>query len=146
MDEEALILSPGYPGCSYIVDLETDQIEPLTTERLIEATKLVDSLYEWGVRGGATGAPVDVSPKLRRVAQCMVGYERSCSARPAPFERYEEAIYIKKMAEVMGHGLGIDIYVISPLRLGGISVDRAIPFLEEGDCDWVSVSSMPLRI
>ncbi|MBS7617861.1 trimethylamine methyltransferase family protein, partial [Candidatus Bathyarchaeota archaeon] len=144
LNEEALILSPGYPGCSWIVDLETDTIKPLTTEKLVEATKLTDSLYEWGVRGGAPGAPVDIPPKLRRIAQCLIGYTYSRSAGPAPFESYEEAVYIKRMADVMGHGFGVDVYVISPLRLEGISLDRAIPFLENGGCDWVGITSMPL--
>ncbi len=143
-DEEATILSPGYPGCSSIVDLETDRIEPLTTDRLIEATKLIDSLYDWGVRGEAPGAPVDIPPRLRRIAQCMIGYKYCRSAGPAPFESYEEAVYIKRMAEVMDQSFGIPIYVVSPLRLEGISVDRAIPFLERGECEWISVSSMPL--
>jgi trimethylamine:corrinoid methyltransferase-like protein len=142
--EEELILSPGYPGCSWIVDLDTDGIEPLTTEKLVEATKLIDALYDWGVRGGAPGAPVDVPPKLRRVAQCLIGYTYSRSADPAPFESYEEAVYIKRMADVMGHGFGVDVYVISPLRLEGISLDRAIPFLESRGCDWVGITSMPL--
>ncbi|MEM2164033.1 MAG: trimethylamine methyltransferase family protein, partial [Candidatus Bathyarchaeia archaeon] len=144
ISEEEIILSPGYPGCSWIVDLETDTVKPLTTEKLVEATKLIDSLYEWGVRGGAPGAPVDVPPKLRRVTQCLIGYTYSRSAAPAPFESYEEAIYIKRMADVMGHSFGLDIYVVSPLRLEGISLDRAIPFLENGECDWVEISSMPL--
>jgi len=121
ISEEEIILSPGYPGCSWIVDLETDTVKPLTTEKLVEATKLIDSLYEWGVRGGAPGAPVDVPPKLRRVTQCLIGYTYSRSAAPAPFESYEEAIYIKRMADVMGHSFGLDIYVVSPLRLEGIS-------------------------
>ena len=144
MDEEELILSLGYPGCSYMIDLETDRLEPLTRNRVIEATKLIDSLYDWGVRGGAPRPPTDVPPRIRRIAQCLIGYEYSRSASPAPFESYEEAVYIKRMAEVMGHGFEIPIYVVSPLRLEGISLDRAIPFLEDGDCDSVSISSMPL--
>jgi len=143
-DEETPILSLGYPGCFWVIDLDTDRLEPLTKSRAIEATKLIDSLYDWGVRGGAPGAPVDISPRMRRIAQCLIGYEYSRSASAAPFESYEEAVYIKRMAAVMGEGFGIPIYVVSPLRFEGISVDRAIPFLEQGDCDWVSVSSMPM--
>jgi len=143
-DEEALILSPGYPGCYHVIDLETNRAVPLTTDRLIEATKLIDSLYDWGVRGEAPGAPIDIPPKLRRILQCKIGYEYCRSAGHAPFESYEEAVYIKRMAEVMGQGFGIEIYVISPLRLEGISVDRAIPLLERGECSWMSISSMPL--
>ena len=144
MDEEELVLSLGYPGCSYIIDLETDRLEPLTRSRAIEATKLIDSLYDWGVRGGAPGAPIDVPPRIRRIAQCLIGYEYSRSASPAPFESYDEAVYIKRMAEIMGQGFEIPIYVVSPLRLEGISLDRAIPFLEDGDCDSMSISSMPM--
>ena len=105
-----------------MVDLETDRLEPLTKSRAIEATKLIDSLHDQGVRGGAPGAPVDVPPSVRRIAQCLIGYEYSRLASPAPFERYEEAVYIKRMTNVMGHDFGIPIYVVSPLRLEGISV------------------------
>lgn len=94
LSEEELILSPGYPGCSWIIDLNTDRIEPLTRDRLIEATKLIDSLYDWGVRGGALGAPVDVPPKLRRVVQCLIGHEYSRSAGPAPFQSLERSLYL----------------------------------------------------
>ncbi|MFB0503791.1 MAG: hypothetical protein ACETWE_08160, partial [Candidatus Bathyarchaeia archaeon] len=104
MDEEEPILSLGYPGCSYVIDLETDRLEPLTRSRAIEATKLIDSLHDWGVRGGAPGAPIDVPPRIRRITQCLIGYEYSRSALPAPFESHEEAVYIKRMAEIMGQG------------------------------------------
>lgn len=143
-DEGAMILSLGYPGCYHVIDLETNRAEPLTTERAIEATKLIDSLYDWGVRGEAPGGPVDAPPKLRRILQCKIGYEYCRSAGHAPFEGYEEAVYIKRMAEVMGHSFGMEIYVISPLRLEGISVERALPLLERGECGWINISSMPL--
>ena len=144
MDEEEIILSLGYPGCSHVVDLESDRLEPLTKSRAVEATKLIDSLYDWGVRGGAPRAPVDVPPKIRRIAQCLIGYKYSRSASPTPFESYKEAVYIKRMAEVMGQDFEIPIYVVSPLRLEGISVERAIPFLENGECRHVGLSSMPI--
>jgi len=143
-EDEELFISLGYPGCSWIIDVETGHVEPLTTSRLIDATKFIDSLHDYGVRGGAPGAPVDVHPRLRRILQCLIGYTFSRSAGPAPFESYEEAFYIKRMAEVMEQPFGVDIYVVSPLRLEGISLDRAVPFLEKKDCAWFSVSSMPL--
>lgn len=143
-EDEKPFISIGYPGCSWIIDIDTDRIEPLTTSKLIDATKLIDSLYDYGVRGGAPGAPVDVHPRLRRIAQCLISYTFSRSAGPAPFESYEEAVYIKRMAEVMGQSFGVDIYVISPLRLEGISLDRTLLFLEKEECEWFSVSSMPL--
>jgi len=142
--EEITVLSTGYPGCTHILDLETDELRPLSTKDVIDATKLIDSLYDWGVRGGAPGAPQDVPPNLRRVLQCKIGYEYSRSASYAPFENYVEAEYIRRMAKVIGQKFNVDVYVVSPLRLEGVSVDRAISFLEEGDCEGLSVSSMPL--
>lgn len=53
-----------------MVDLETDRLEPLTGSRAIEAIKLIDSLYDQGVGGGAPGAPVDVPPSLRGMISC----------------------------------------------------------------------------
>ena len=142
--EEITRLTTGYPGCTHIIDLETDKLRHLTTRDVVDATKLIDSLYEWGLRGGAPGAPQDVSPNLRRVLQCKIGYEHSRSAEPAPYEDFQEAEYIRRMAKVMGQKFYIPIYIVSPLRLEGISVDRAVPILEGGGCDGISVSSMPL--
>jgi len=141
---EETILSTGYPGCTHILDLETDKLRPLTTNDLIIATKLIDSLYDWGVRGGAPGAPQDISPNLSRILQCKIGYEYSRSADYAPFENYTEAEYIRRMARVVGQKFYADVYVVSPLRLEGISVDRVIPLLEKGLCEGLSIGSMPL--
>jgi len=142
--EEITLLGTGYPGCTHIIDLETDKLRPLTTKDAIDATKLIDSLYDWGLRGGAPGAPQDVSPNYRRILQCKIGYEYSRSASCAPFENYVEAEYIRRMANAIGQKFYLDVYVVSPLRLEGVSVDRVVPFLEKGSCDGMSVGSMPL--
>jgi len=99
--EEETVLSLGYLGNTHILDLETDKLRPLTTRDVIDSTKLVDSLYDWGVRGGTPGAPQDVPPHLRRVLQCKIGYEGSRSASYAPFENYIEAKYIRQMAKML---------------------------------------------
>lgn len=143
-EEEQMRLNVGYPGCTHILDTETDRPRPLTTEDVVDAAKLIDSLYDWGVRGGTPGAPQDVPANLRRILQCKIGYEYSRSASRAPFENYVEAEYIRQMAKAVGQKFYVDVYVVSPLRLEGVSLDRAIPFLEERACDGLSVGSMPL--
>jgi len=142
--EEVIILSIGYPGCTHILDLETDKLRPLTTDDLIDSTKLIDSLYDRGVRGGAPGAPQDVPTHLSRILQCKIGYEYSRSADYAPFENYVEAEYMRRMANAIGQKFCMDVYIVSPLKLEGVSVDRAIPLLEDGTCEGLDVTSMPL--
>jgi len=46
-DEEEVILSI-HPYSTHMLDPETDEIRPLTTQDLITSTKLIDSLYDWG--------------------------------------------------------------------------------------------------
>jgi len=38
----------------------------------------------------------------------------------------------------------VDVCVVSPLKLEGISVDRAVPLLDKRSCDGLSIGSMPL--
>jgi len=149
-DAEEVILSI-HPYSTHILDPETDEIRPLTTQDLIASTKLIDSLYDWGVRGTTPGAPQDVPPGLDRILQCKIGYEysrtashRSGSHTGPPFENYYQAKYIQRMAEALGQKMHFNVYVISPLKLEGMSIDYAIPYFEEGACEGVHVVSMPL--
>ena len=52
--------------------VEQDRVVPYTTERLIEMTKLVDSLADDGVYGAPPGIPVDVHPDLQPLAQYRI--------------------------------------------------------------------------
>ncbi len=45
----------GYPH--YLADWRTGGLRPMTERDVIETARLVDVLYEKGVRGGAPGVP-----------------------------------------------------------------------------------------
>ena len=49
------------PYPQWVHDIETDKVIPFTTEKLIEATKLLDVLSLWG----PPGCPADVPPALQ---------------------------------------------------------------------------------
>jgi trimethylamine:corrinoid methyltransferase-like protein len=118
-----LSVSP-YP--QHVHDLETDQIVPFTTERLIEATKLVDALS----LPGPPGCPVDVPPPLQPVVQYWVAATCCRQGRhPVDPKSLATLPYVMDMAEVLEHPLrSLPIYVFSPLTLGGESLRCALKF------------------
>lgn len=118
-----LSLNPYAQG---VHDLATDCIVPFTTERLIEATRLVDVL---GL-AGPPGCPVDVPPALQPVVQYWVAavYNRAGRSPVDPKSR-TTLPYIMEMAEVLDHPLrSLPIYVFSPLTLGGESLKCVLEF------------------
>ncbi len=131
-------------GCcaSHIVDLATDQIRPISTADLIEATKLIDALHSEGIRGHAPGFPQDVPPALRALAEYRIGSEYSRwggdFVAPCSIQGLE---YIYEMHHVMARPFGITLYVVSPMKIIGPSLHSALHFLDRADR--FSVSSMP---
>ena len=104
----------------WIHDLDTDKIVPLDTERLIEATKLLDVLSI----SGHAGYPTDVPPPLQPAMQYWVSAVYSRHGRGRVDAKSHEALpYIMEMGEVLGNPLqSLPIYVFSPLTLGSESM------------------------
>jgi len=121
--EIRLSLNPYAQG---VHDLATDRIGPFTTERLIEATRLVDVLGLPGI----PGCPVDVPPALQPLVQYWVAavYNRAGGSPVDPKSR-ATLPYLMEMAEALGHPLrSLPIYVFSPLTLGGESLKCVLEF------------------
>jgi trimethylamine:corrinoid methyltransferase-like protein len=131
----------SYP--QHVHDPDTDQVVPFTSERLIEATKLVAMLSDRGLSPAAPGCPVDVPPLLQPLLQYRIAVENLHGAPgPVDAKHIESLPYIMEMADAVGHPIrSLPIYVFSPLRLGGESLSAAMEF--ESRLQGVFVSSMP---
>lgn len=130
-----------YP--QHIHDIETDSIVPFTTERLIEATKLLDLLTPRGIISRPPGCPSDIPPQLQPVMQYWIGALYSKNGQnPVEPKSLRSFSYIMKMAEVLGkQRQSITIYVFSPLTLGGESLRCVMEFKDS--LSIVRVSAMP---
>lgn len=109
----------------HVHDLDLDRVVPYTTERLIEMCKLIDTLADERVSGAPPGIPVDEPPDLQPVAQYRIGalYARQ-GATPVDPTSPKTVNHLLDMAEVMGCPVrGLPVYLPSPLRLGGESLD-----------------------
>jgi trimethylamine--corrinoid protein Co-methyltransferase len=127
----------------FVHDIDQDRVVPYTAERLIEMTKLVDSLADEGVYGAPPGIPVDVPPDLQPLAQYHIAakYARQ-GATPVDPTSAKTAPYLLDMAEVMEHPIRhLPVYIPTPLRLGGESLDVVLACLDR--LEHISVSSMP---
>lgn len=127
----------------YVHDIEGDRVVPYTTNRLIEMCKLVDTLADDGVRGAPPGIPTDVHPDLQPVAQYRIAaLYAGQGATPVDPTSSETVNYLLDMAEVMGQPVhSLPVYVPSPLRLGGESLDVVLACVDRLSHIWVS--SMP---
>jgi len=105
--------------------LATDEIAPFTTETLIEATKLVDTLAERGVRGYAPGIPADVPSDLEQLLQYKIAAQYCRDGKHHVEIRNARMLpYAMEMAEVLGNPVhGFDTYVVTPLRLNNEFLD-----------------------
>jgi trimethylamine--corrinoid protein Co-methyltransferase len=140
-----------YP--QHVHDIETDKILPFTTERLIEATKLLDTLSSRGVIWSPPGCPIDVPPPIQPVVQYWVGALYSRHGRhPVDPKSMESMPYIMEMGEVMGHPIRhLPVYVFSPLKLVGESLRCVLKFRDKlsgvGVSDMTSVGcTVPINI
>ncbi len=119
----------------HVHDLDLDRIVPYTTSKLVEMTKLVDVLTERGVMSPAPGYPLDVAPPLQPLAKYLVGalYSRHGEYPVDPISA-ESVPYVMEMADVMGHPLReLPVYVFSPLRLAGESLEVVLRYRDRLD-------------
>jgi len=138
---------------THLHDLQTDEIVPATADRLTEAAKFLDTLAPFGVIGKTPGtpmdAPADLQPLLKYKIQALhcrlgKGPVELASPRATPF--------IMDMAEALGHPVtSADVYVVSPLTLGGDSLNCALAGKSRLKSLWVSnMSSLgataPIRL
>jgi trimethylamine:corrinoid methyltransferase-like protein len=117
------------------VDLETGRHRPLTEQDAIAMARLSDALRGRDVLGGAPGAPQDLPPRLRSVAQYKISAEWSREGHYAPVSSVAEYRAIREMARVLGHDFSMECYLISPLRLEGDEVSAVIEYLETCSAD-----------
>jgi trimethylamine:corrinoid methyltransferase-like protein len=125
-----------------IHDLKTDQIVPFTTESLIEMAMLLDVLHDRGVVTSPPGLPSDVSAPFGPVLQYWVAasYSRQ-GRRPVDPKTLKSFPYIREMSEVLGYPLKkLDVWVISPLTLGGESLEAVLYYADQ--LEFVKVANM----
>jgi trimethylamine:corrinoid methyltransferase-like protein len=141
-DDDRLTLSVSTYSL-HVHDIDQDRVVPYTTERLIEMTKLVDTLANDGVYGAPPGIPTEVPPALQPIAQYRIAalYARQ-GATPVDPTSVETVKHLLDMAEVMGRPVNsLPVYMPSPLRLGGESLDVVLACVDR--LSHISVGSMP---
>ncbi len=142
VDDRRLTLGIS-PYALNVHDLHSGEVVPYTTERLIEMTRLVDSLSDQGVYGAPPGTPLDVPPDLQPIAQFRIAatYARQGTTAVDPTSP-RTARYLFELSEVMGEPIrSLPVYMPTPLRLGGESLEVVLSCLDR--LEHISVSSMP---
>lgn len=145
---EPLSLSPG-PTLTlstlcysqYLHDADSDRFLPFTTERLIEATKLVQVAAAEGLAAQVPGCPQDVPPDLATVVQCWVDATYCGSGFLGDVHTRRNLPYLMDMAEVWGRELnGQVVYAVTPLTLGSEGLENVFAF--EDRWQWIAVGNM----
>ena len=166
--KNSITVSP-YDYASNIVDMDSGIIRPITSNDLIEITKLVHSLNVAGypIIGGCPGFAQDLPEQMRSLFQYKTAIEFSSNGYEydAPTIRVQEYIsrmsvaagkmqmthksspetpYLNKMAEAANIGTHIGLYMFNPLRVDESSLQRAVHFIDLGLAAGLSVTTMPL--
>ena len=130
----------------HFVDSGKDEILPLKTDDLIRMTKLIDALLDLNVYGGAPGAPEDVHPSLRPLAQYMISCRYSRHGRTfygIPERRIIPFLF--EMKKVMEDPFDAGIHFISPLKIEGNEFESFLYLVENRyPVRHVSITSMPM--
>lgn len=117
------------PYPQFVHEPETDQIVPFDTERLIEATKLIDVLSDRGISGTSPGCPTDAPPALQPVLQYWISatYCRSGRRPVDPKSDPASVSFVQEMGAILDRPLtSMPIYVLTPLALSGESLKVAL--------------------
>jgi trimethylamine--corrinoid protein Co-methyltransferase len=125
----------------YLHDPETDRLLPFTTERLIEATKLVHVAGEERVSRQVPGCPQDVPPDLATVVQCWVDATYCGSGFVGDVHTGRNLPYLMDVARVFGKEItGQVVYAVTPLTLGSEGLENVFTF--EDRWQWTAVGNM----
>jgi len=126
------------------LDPFTGKLRSMTTEVCIEMARLVDALHDRGVHGGTPGLPQDVAPQLREILAYKIGVEHSRTAAHVGVSSLRGAEIIYEMSQVSGLPFGLPVFVLSPLRVEGASIEMALSFLERGFDVHPMLTGMPI--
>lgn len=127
----------------HVHDLELDEIVPYTTAKLAEMARFAATYAGEDVEAAAPGYPLDVPAPLQPVMQYFIGATSSAfGATPVDPMTVFAGRFVFEMAEVMERPVrDLPLYVFSPLRLGGESLDFVVHYLDR--LERIEVSSMP---
>jgi len=125
-------------AAQYDLDLDTDEIAPVTTERLIRQVKLVHAGRQAGMRinGIPMNIPADVSPAMVPIIEFLVSQEYSDQPPFYCWNWPEQTLqYLLEMHRAIGdrNGYYAATWVLSPLRLAGNCFEMM--WARMGECD-----------
>jgi len=126
--ERISIMTGGH--ARHILDLATGSLRPFTEKDAVEMAKLTDALRVRDVLGEVPDTPQDLPPTLRNVAQYRIALEWCRGRHYASVSCAAEARFIREMAKVAGKNFGLELYLISPLRLEGNELEMVLDYLE----------------
>lgn len=127
----------------YTLADDNHTMRPCLSRDIIDGAKLVEVLYDRGVRGGVTGLPADVDPLLAPFEQIRISlrYGRGGGYSSHGFTVWH-AKYMAQITRAMGHDYGLGVWMPSPFRLEGNELEIALAL--EGQYATLGVGSMPL--
>ena len=120
----------GYP--LYKVDYDSYKIVPFLENDAVKYSKLVDVLYERGVRGSVPGAPQDIDPLIRDLRIYQLGAKHCrCGGMTGNVPGPEVAEWMYRLFDLMGQPKNLGVFVINPLKAEGDTFDTLYEFRDE---------------
>ena len=140
---EAAWLVPVLSGyATHLADWRTGAVRPMSEPDVVELTKVVEVLHDQGVRGSTAGVPQEVPPEVRDIRCFRIGAEQCREGGVVNISSLASAEWLYRMAEVLGQGRSLGVFVVNPLRAEGATFDALFRFRDQLQA--VGVGCMPL--
>jgi len=116
----------SYP--THLDDWRSHTVRPMLEKDVVELTRLVDRLYDKGVRGSAAGVPQDVPPEVRDIRCYRIGAENCRGGGWVPISSLRSAEWLYRLHQLMEQPFNLDVFVVNPLRAEGQTFDLMYHF------------------
>ncbi len=127
-----------------VVDLDTDAVRPAAWRDAVQAVQLAEAMRSEGVSPSVPVVPQDVPAPLHALAECLLSGRYSGNGltfvQPCSLEALE---HVYRMHQALDRPFGLPLFMVSPLRFDGPSLEAILRF--QGRVQSVGVSSMPTR-
>jgi trimethylamine:corrinoid methyltransferase-like protein len=127
-----------------LIELDTGRTRPMTTADCVDLARLVDGLYDEGLRGGTPGLPQDAPAAVREVLAYKISLQHTRVPGWPGFTSQAGGDAVLRMAEIAGQPVGLSVFVRDPLLIEGPTVDMAVEFLRRKASMALGIGNMPM--
>jgi len=129
-----------------VLDIETDEARPATTQDLRDLIRLCNSL---DISGNYPCTPQDLPPLMRTLSCFKICWEESDKIRPFDYLDSRQVPFLYEMHRVMGKPMSINVNICEPFTISEHDIDIVLDWYpkwkeDKSTISWYSVCDYPM--